>query len=130
MTTSNNATLVVYAYPTVSSSFGNGVAIITPVTTNMTKSTNNAITTTTITSAQQLQECQKLGIKPEKCSDDTILSKHCLSPNCGIEGRLPKLELPIYEIMIGCGIALAVGIITVRRLQKVGEVNIQKYRQE
>lgn len=88
-----------------------------------------AIATTinsTIATIQQLQECKKLGIKPEKCSDDSILSKYCLGPNCGVEGRLPKLELPIYTIMIGCSVALVVGVIMVIRLRKLRKKNIQR----
>lgn len=83
-------------------------------------------TNSTIAPIQQLQECKKLGIKPEKCSDDSILSKHCLGPNCGVEGRVPKLELSIYMIMIGCSVALVVGVIMVIRLRKLRKKNIQR----
>ena len=69
---------------------------------------------------EQLQECKKLGIEPEQCSDYTILAKsRCLGPNCGGNTPPPKLDTITLSTMIGSGIALGVGIFVVRKIRKV-----------
>jgi len=72
------------------------------------------------TTQEQLEECKKLDIAPEQCSDNTILAKlgRCLGPNCGIDTPPPTLDTITVSIMIGSGIALVTGIFAVRKIRK------------
>ena len=71
---------------------------------------------------EQIQECNSLGISPEKCSEQAILSHRCIGAvgaPCG-NGLVsyPKIDPIVSAIMIGSGIALIGGILYVRRIRK------------
>jgi hypothetical protein len=71
---------------------------------------------------EQYEECKTLGIKPEKCSEQEILQRHCLGgPNipCGGSAKPPELDPMVLSIMVGSGLAFAAGILTVRRFRNL-----------
>jgi len=71
---------------------------------------------TSVAIPEQLEECKKLGIKVEKCSDIEIAKHRCLGPNCGKESSPPLLDPITISIIIGSGIALVAGIFAVKKI--------------
>ena len=64
-----------------------------------------------------LERCAKLGIEPSDCSEQEILKKSyvCVPEHCDTR---PDLRGPItFIILVGSGIAMAVGIVAVRALR-------------
>lgn len=60
---------------------------------------------------EQLQECQELGIRPEKCSDTELLKQECLGPSCNIESQPPIVfDAPLISLFIGVGSAVVAGV--------------------
>lgn len=70
---------------------------------------------------QQLEECRRLGIELEQCSDTTIIAKlrPCLGLNCETETPPPMLDPVSLSTMIGSGMALVIGIFAVKKIRKV-----------
>lgn len=75
----------------------------------------------TTTTPEQFDECKRLGIEPDQCSDATILAKlgRCLGPNCGTGTPPPKLDPVSLSIMIGSGMAFVIGVLAVKKIRKV-----------
>lgn len=69
--------------------------------------------------AEILEECKELGVKPEQCSEATILAKkRCSGPNCGTETPPPTLDPTTLSTMIASAIALGIGVF----VGKIGKV--------
>lgn len=65
---------------------------------------------------EQLEECSELGIDPEKCSEQAILSKYCIGPNeaCNRPTEV-KVDTALIPIFAGIAIAFAAGVIYVQK---------------
>ena len=64
----------------------------------------------------QLEECKELGIAPEKCSEQAILSKYCIGPNeaCNRSTEV-KADPALIPLFAGIAIAFAAGVIYVQK---------------
>jgi hypothetical protein len=74
-----------------------------------------------VTTSEQFEQCKILGIGPQKCTEQEILSRYCLGgPNsqCGGTGRPPDLDSAVLSILVGSGVAFVMGILYVRRIGK------------
>ena len=79
-----------------------------------------------VTTPEQFEECRRLGLEPEKCTEQEILSQHCLGgPNspCGGTGRPPDLDPVVLSILVGSGVAFVIGILSVKRIRKLKRVS-------
>lgn len=68
-----------------------------------------------------LQECSNLGIKPEKCSEQAILSKRCIGPveGCGSDVHVPvDVNINLLPIYIGIAGAFVAGVIYVNKTSR------------
>jgi hypothetical protein len=57
------------------------------------------------TTEQQLAECKQLGIKPEKCSEQAILSSRCLGPNEACRNAHVPVDVNVQLAPLYLGIA-------------------------
>lgn len=66
---------------------------------------------------EQLAECEQLGIKPEKCSEQAILSKHCIGPTDACkDAHVPiDVNLNLIPVYVGLAGAFIAGIIYVKK---------------
>ncbi|WP_148701658.1 hypothetical protein [Candidatus Nitrososphaera evergladensis] len=70
---------------------------------------------------EQLAECEQLGIKPEKCSEQAILGKRCMGPPEACSHQVmampaaPNPNIVLAPIYVGIAGAFAAGIIYVKR---------------
>ncbi|HKU49516.1 MAG TPA: hypothetical protein VJP79_06175 [Nitrososphaera sp.] len=71
---------------------------------------------------QQLDKCKTLGIEPENCNEKEILSHLCIGAigaPCGGTGRPPELDPVVLSVIIGCGVAFAIGTIAIIKIRNV-----------
>ena len=71
---------------------------------------------TSVAIPEQQEECKRLGIKVEKCSDIEIAKHRCLGPNCGKESSPPMLDPITISIITVSGIALVAGVFAVKKI--------------
>jgi hypothetical protein len=77
--------------------------------------------TNPVTTSEQFEKCKILGIEPQKCTEQEILSRYCLGgPNspCGGMSRPPDLDPVVLPILVGSGVAFVMSILSVRRIGK------------
>lgn len=65
---------------------------------------------------RQLEECKKLGIAPDQCSEAAILAAPRTSGS--VQSPPPELGPVMLSIFVGSGAALVVGVLAVRKMRK------------
>lgn len=66
--------------------------------------------------SEQLEKCSELGIEPEKCSKEAILSKYCIGPNDACDRSTEvKVDAALIPIFAGTAAAFAAGLIYVQK---------------
>lgn len=66
-----------------------------------------------------LKECNDLGIRPEKCSENEILKHHCIGYCSAQAQERPLLDPVVAEILAGSGAAFVTSIVGVKKLRGV-----------
>jgi hypothetical protein len=61
------------------------------------------------------EECTRLGIEPDRCSQNAILAKQRIGPN----PLSPTFDGVVFATMIGSGVALVIGVLAVTKIRKV-----------
>ncbi|WP_337862452.1 hypothetical protein [Nitrososphaera sp.] len=82
--------------------------------------------------SDQLEECKSLGIRPEKCSEQAILSKRCLGgpgAPCGGSGvNIPiDVNMNLIPIYLGIAGAFVAGVLYVKKASRWrrGKANVR-----